>query len=123
MTGGSGVLADRADFETPDGAFQEEIDTERRNEGNDKTPVNTHPVHQLGQGRFIEYGFRLWPAHAHGVLHRAFQHHLHEEQDDEVQQQGGDDFIDAKPGFKRVGPSMTSPPASAPATITMGMRR
>jgi hypothetical protein len=55
-----------------------------------------------------------------GVLHRPVQHGRHAQQHDEIEQQRGDDFVDAQPAFSSAGPSSSRAPASAAARNISG---
>ena len=59
--------------------------------------MQPHALEQRRQRAFGQDRRGLRPAAAHRVLQRAFEHHLHEQQHDEVQQQRGDDLVDAEP--------------------------
>ena len=59
-----------------------------------------HQLRQLGLG---QHRRRLRPAHAHRVLERALQHHLDEQQHDEVEEQRRDHLVDAEADLEERG--------------------
>ena len=78
------------------GARLHQRDQQGHDNGDDEADMQPGAGHQLGQHDVALDRHRLRPAEGQRALHRAFNHHRHEQQDDEVQEQRGDHLVDAE---------------------------
>jgi hypothetical protein len=65
--------------------------------------MHARALDQFGKLQFILQRDALRPAHRGRVLHRTVDHHRHEQQDNEVEEQRGDDLVDAEPRAQQRG--------------------
>ena len=94
------IVADGAHLVAEHGLLHDHPDDDRRNQRNDEAVVQPLALDDARQLRLGDDLWRLRPAEAHRVLQRPFEQHRDEEQHDEVEEQRGDDLVDAEAGLQ-----------------------